>query len=92
MSKSTHPYNTPFNVSLIYWTDAYVTTDDNPALEHTDSLTVSIGVIIKEDDKEITISSFYDGISQEFASPYQVIPKGVIKNIRVLKCRKMAKG
>lgn len=79
------PFKPPFKVSLIYWKDAYVTTDDNPKLDHKNDLTISIGVIVKEDDKEILISSFYDGIGQQFASPYQVIPVGMIRYKKDLK-------
>lgn len=73
------PFLPPFKVSLIYWKDAYVTTDDNPTLGHANNLTISIGAVVKEDSKEITMSSFYDGISQEFSSPYHVIPKGMVR-------------
>ena len=76
----------PFKeVAMVFWADAYVTTDDDPDLSKGDHLTISIGVIIKEDDKEVLISTFYDGISEEFASPYQKIPRGVIKHIKRLK-------
>jgi hypothetical protein len=76
----------PFKeVSLIYWLDTYVTTDDNPMLDHKNDLTISIGVIIKDDDKQITLSDFWDGVSLEFASPFQVIPKCAIKHIKRLR-------
>ena len=76
----------PFKeIVMIFWKDAWVTTDDNPKLDHKDDLTISIGVIIKEDDKEVTISTFWDGISESFASPYQCIPRGVIRHIKKLK-------
>ena len=54
----------PFKeIVMIFWKDAYVTTDDDPKLDHKDDLTISIGVIVKEDEKEVTISTFWDGIS-----------------------------
>lgn len=77
---------------LIWWKDAYVTTDDNPKLDHKDDLTISIGVIVEEKADEITISSFYDGIGQALASPFQVIPKGMIKHIRKIRCRGSSRG
>lgn len=76
----------PFKeVSLIWWKDAYVTTDEDPKLSHKNDLTISIGVIVKEDANEITISCFWDGIGLQFSSPFQVIPKGMIKRIKRLK-------
>jgi hypothetical protein len=76
----------PFKeVVLIFWKDTYVTTDDNPKLEHKDDLTISIGVIVEDKPNEITISCFWDGIGEQWGSPYQVIPKGVIKHIKRLK-------
>ena len=80
--KTVCPFPAPFKVSLVYWKDAYVTTDDNPKLDHKNDLTISIGVIVKKDDKETTISSFWDGIGEAFASPYQVIPTPMIKHIK----------
>jgi hypothetical protein len=82
MTKPIAPFK---EVSLVYWKDAYVTTDDNPKLEHKDDLTISIGVIVKEDSKEVTISCFWDGIGQAFSSPYQVIPTKMIHHIKRLK-------
>ena len=78
-------------ISLVFWKDAYITTDDNPKLDHKDDLTVSIGVVVEQNDNEITISSFYDGISQSFSSPYQVIPMGMIKEIRKIRCQRNVK-
>lgn len=79
-------YTTPFReIALIWWKDAYITTDDNPKLNHKDVLTISIGVITEEKSDEITISSFYDGIGQTMSSPFQVIPKGMIKHIKRIK-------
>lgn len=76
----------PFKeVVLCWWKDAYVTTDENPKLDHENDLTISIGVIVEENDKEVTISSFWDGISLQFASPFQVIPKGMIVYIQRIK-------
>jgi hypothetical protein len=89
LSTSTLPYKPPFKeVSLVYWKDAYVTTDDNPKLDHADDLTISIGVIVEETSEEITISSFWDGIGESFSSPFQVIPKGMVKHIKRLKCER----
>jgi hypothetical protein len=82
MTKPKAPFK---EIVMIFWKDAYVTTDDDPKLAHTNDLTISIGVIIKEDDKEVTISTFWDGIAQEFSSPYQCIPKGVIRHIKKIK-------
>ncbi len=76
----------PFKeISLVFWKDAYVTTDEDPKLSHKDDLTISIGVIVKEDAKEITISCFWDGIGEAFSSPYQVIPKAMVQHIKRLK-------
>lgn len=89
-SSNLKKYKIPFKeISLIFWKDAFVTTDDNPKLEHKDDLTISIGVIVDEKDDEITISSFYDGIGQGLASPFQVIPKGVIKQIKKISCKNL---
>lgn len=89
MSKSMPPFDPPFKeIALIYWKDAYVTTDENPKLDHKDDLTISMGVIVEENKKEVTISSFYDGIGQQMASPFQVIPAAMIKHITRLKCSK----
>jgi hypothetical protein len=77
---------TPFKeVVCLFWKDAYVTTDENPKLEHKDDLTISIGVIVKEDANEITISTFWDGIGKQFSSPWQIIPKKMVKHIKRLK-------
>lgn len=82
----TKKFVAPFKeVALVWWKDAYVTTDENPRLDHKNDLTVSIGVIVKEDDNEITLSDFWDGISLQFSSPFQVIPKGMVKQIKKLK-------
>lgn len=86
ISTSMRPFKAPFKeVALVFWKDAYVTTDDNPALDHKNDLTISMGVIVKEDDKEVTLSCFWDGIGLQFASPFQVIPKGMIKHIKKIK-------
>ena len=76
----------PFKeIAMVWWKDAYTADSDAPELDHKDDLTISIGVIVKENEKEVTISTFWDGIAKEFASPWQVIPKGVIKKIKRFK-------
>jgi len=76
----------PFKeIAMVFWKDAYTADTDDPQLNHIDDLTISIGVIVSENEKEITISTFWDGISETFGSPWHVIPKGIVKHIKRIK-------
>lgn len=66
---------------MIYWQDAYVTTDDKPALDGIDgNLTVSIGWLSKKDKKYTYLSHFFDGIAHELGSPFTAIPNKMIRD------------
>lgn len=79
-------YKTPFkHVSLVWWQDAYTSQDDDPHLEHKDTLTISMGVIVEDGTQMLHMSHFYDGISQTLQGPFTSIPKGMIKKIKHIK-------
>lgn len=71
-------------IEAIYWHDAYVTDDERPELDRADALTVVYGHITKEDGLYAYVSHFYDGISEEWAAPYTVIPRSlIVKRIKL---------
>ncbi len=75
----------PYNLLVVHWRDAYVTTDDDHHLEDGEHLTISVGWKVEETKEYLTLSHFYDGISNEFQSPYTSIPINMIKRIKKVK-------
>jgi hypothetical protein len=81
--KPSNPNTHTFKLELIWWQDAYVTTDNAPELNPNAShLTCSMGIRAKEDQEYIYLSHFYDGISTELAGPFTAIPRGMIKHTK----------
>lgn len=75
------------HIDLIWWQDAYTTTDGHPELENAPEshLTLSMGIVVKEDKDFLHMSHFYDGISSELQDPFTSIPIGMIKHRKKLK-------
>ncbi len=67
---------------IVDWEDAYEHIGKNYKLK--DTLTSTVGWLIKQDKKRIYLSMFYCGIVKKFASPYVSIPKGMIEKVRIL--------
>lgn len=69
------------HIDLIWWQDAYITQEDSPELKDgaNGHLTLSMGIVVKEDKDFVHMSHFYDGISSELQSPFTSIPVGMIK-------------
>ena len=67
-------------VDVIFWQDAYTSSEGGPEFDKTESiLTLSVGFIVKEDKDFVHMSHFYDGISSELSEPFTSIPLGMIK-------------
>lgn len=75
------------NIDVIWWQDAYTTSDgspefNKPAASH---LTLSMGIVIREDKDFVHMSHFYDGVSSALADPFTSIPLGMIKHRKKVK-------
>jgi len=80
--KQTHQYSIPFKeLTVVWWQDAYITTEDDPDLGEGEHLTISIGVQVPSGKEFVRLSHFYDGISKTLSSPFTDIPVGTIKKI-----------
>ena len=75
------------HIDIVWWQDAYTTTDGSPEFEDTTKshLTLSMGIVVKEDKDFIHMSHFYDGISSELQDPFTSIPIGMIKHRKKVK-------
>ena len=70
-------------IDVIFWQDAYTSSESDPEFDKTEnSLTLSVGFIVKEDKDFVHMSHFYDGISSELSEPFTSIPLGMIKKRR----------
>jgi hypothetical protein len=86
MTKKFHNPTPVKYIDVILWQDAYTTHDKNPEFEKGENtLTVSVGIVVKEDKEFLHISHFYDGIANEFNEPYTSIPLGMIKHRKRVK-------
>lgn len=74
------------SIDLIWWQDAYVTTEGSPENEAgKNTLTLTVGMVVKEDKEFIHVSHFYDGISGELQDPFTTVPKGMVKHRKRIK-------
>ena len=75
------------HIDIIWWQDAYTTHEGSPEFKDDASghLTLSMGIVVKEDKDFIHMSHFYDGISSELQDPFTSIPIGMIKHRKRVK-------
>lgn len=75
------------HIDVIWWQDAYTTSDGSPEFKRpaASHLTLSMGIVVKEDKDFLHMSHFYDGISSELQDPFTSIPLGMIKNRKKVK-------
>lgn len=75
------------HIDVIWWQDAYTTSDGSPEFERGSKchLTLSMGIVVREDQDFLHLSHFYDGIGHELQDPFTSIPIGMIKHRKKVK-------